>query len=122
MSELVGERIAQQLMLWALVCLLGSTLALWRTQHLIWRPFWFMTGVWALVNAAIAYGGWLAAEPDAAQLRQLLWINAGLDVFYIGAGWFMWTRPQPTLKGFGLAVGLQGCFLLAFDLLHALQI
>lgn len=122
MSELVGERIAQQLMLWALACLAGSTLALWRTQHAIWRPFWFMTGVWALVNAAIAYAGWLGEEPSVGQLRQLLWINAVLDVLYIAVGWFLWTRPKAILKGFGLAVGLQGCFLLAFDLLHALQI
>ena len=122
LSELIGERIAQQLMLWALVCLGGAIFGLWRTQHGVWRPFWFMTGVWALVNAAIAYGGWLGAEPNLVSLRQLLWINAGLDIVYIAIGLGLRMRPKPILKGFGLAIVLQGLFLFFFDLFHALQI
>ncbi|MCS7067044.1 MAG: hypothetical protein NZN28_00220 [Meiothermus sp.] len=122
MSELAGERIAQQLLLWALVCWGGALFGLWRTRHEFWRPFWFMTGVWALVNAAIAYGGWLGAEPDPASLRRLLWINAGLDVLYMAIGWGLWTRPKPVLKGFGLSIVAQGLFLFFFDLFHALQI
>lgn len=81
-----------------------------------------MTGVWALVNAAIAYVGWLGAEPDLANLRRLLWINAGLDVLYVAVGLGLWMRPRPMLKGFGLAIAIQGLFLLFFDLLHAPQI
>lgn len=122
LSELVGERIAQQLMLWALVCLGGAMFGLWLTLHEFWRPFWFMTGVWALVNAAIAYAGWLGAEPDPISLRQLLWINAGLDTLYVTAGLILWMRPKPMHKGFGLAIVLQGFFLLGFDVFHALQI
>jgi hypothetical protein len=121
-SELAGERIAQQLMLWALVCLAGAMFGLWRTGQVFWRAFWFMTGVWALVNAAIAYVGWLGAEPDLANLRRLLWINAGLDVLYVAVGLGLWMRPRPMLKGFGLAIAIQGLFLLFFDLLHAPQI
>ena len=49
-SELVGERIAQGLMLWALACLGGALLGLWRTQDGFWRPFWFMTGVLSLIH------------------------------------------------------------------------
>jgi len=121
-SELVGERIAQGLMLWALACLGGALLGLWRTQDGFWRPFWFMTGVWGLVNAAIAYGGWLGAELEPAGLRRLLWINAGLDTLYIAAGLGLWRRPEPRLRGFGLAIACQGIFLLGFDLFHALRI
>ncbi len=122
LSELAGERIAQQLLLWALVCLGGALFGLWRTQHAFWRPFWFMTGVWALVNAAIAYRGWLGAETDPASLRQLLWINVGLDALYVVVGLALWLSPKPMHKGFGLAIMVQGWFLLGFDVLHALQI
>ncbi|AWR86068.1 DUF6992 family protein [Meiothermus taiwanensis] len=122
MSELAGERIAQQLMLWALLCLAGAVLGLWRTGQVFWRAFWFMNGVWALVNAAIAYAGWLGAEPEPDGLRRLIWINAGLDVLYVAAGLVLWTRPGPMHKGFGLAIAIQGLFLFFFDLLHALQI
>lgn len=80
-----------------------------------------MTGVWALVNAAIAYGSWLGAEPDPAHLRQLLWINAGLDIVYIAIGLGLWMRPKPVLKGFGIAIVVQGLYLFFFDLFHALQ-
>lgn len=109
-------------MLWALVCLTGAVFALWRTSHAFWRPFWFMTAVWALVNAAIAYGGWLGAEPDPASLRRILWINAGLDTLYMVVGLGLWMRPRPMLKGFGLAIAIQGLFLFLFDLFYALQI
>lgn len=122
MSELIGERIAQQLMLWALFCLAAAAFGLWRSQHAFWRPLWLMTAVWALINAAIAYGGWLGAEPDPDRLRQILWINAGLDILYITAGLGLWLRPRPMLKGFGLAIVVQGAFLFLFDLFHALQI
>ncbi len=81
-----------------------------------------MTGVWALVNAAIAYGGWLGTEPHPASLRQLLWINAGLDILYMAVGLGLWMRPSSMLKGFGLAIAIQGLFLFLFDLFHALQI
>ncbi len=121
MSEWAGERIAQQLMLWALWCLAGAVWALWRTSHAVWRPFWFMTGVWALINAAIAYGGWLGAEPDPTGLRRILWVNAGLDLLYVAVGSALWMRPRPMLKGFGLAIVVQGLFLFLFDLFHALQ-
>lgn len=122
MSELVGERIAQQLMLWALLCMGGSIFALWQSPQAFWRAFWLMTGAWALVNAAIAYGGWLGAEPDPANLRRLLWINAGLDTLYVGVGLGLNRRHGSMLKGFGLAIVVQGLFLLGFDLTHALRI
>jgi hypothetical protein len=109
-------------MLWALLCLMAAVFGLWRSGHAFWRPFWFMTGVWALVNAAIAYGGWLGAEPNPASLRQLLWINAGLDILYMAVGLGLWMRSRPMLKGFGLAIAIQGLFLFLFDLFHALQI
>ena len=39
----------------------------------------------------------------------------GLDVLYVAAGVALLTRPSARLKGFGLAVVVQGAFLLALD-------
>ncbi|WP_337845123.1 hypothetical protein [Thermus sp.] len=120
MSEALGEAVAQRLFLWALLSLAGSVFGLWRAQGVFWRAFWFMTGVWGLVDAAIAFGGWLGGEPGREELRRLLLLNAGLDLLYVGAGLWLLRRPGPTLMGFGLAIVVQGLFLLVFDLLHAL--
>ncbi|RDI96233.1 hypothetical protein DV704_03535 [Meiothermus sp. QL-1] len=81
-----------------------------------------MGGAWGLVNAALAYAGWLGEEPDPAHLRRLLWLNAGLDILYLLAGLFLLRQKNPLFRGFGLAVLFQGLFLLGFDLWHALQI
>lgn len=118
----MGEIIAQQLMLWSLLWLGGALIGLWRSHHPFWRPFWLMSGVWALVDAAIAMAGWLGAEPSPDALRRVLLINAGLDIVYVSAGAWLYTRKTPQLRGFGLAVLIQGFFLLAFDLFHGLQI
>jgi hypothetical protein len=52
-------------------------------------------------------------------LRNTLFINAGLDVLYVLGGAYMLSRPEETWRGGGLAIIIQGAFLLAFDLLHA---
>ncbi len=117
-----GEALAQGLMLWALLSLGGGVLALGRAQAPFWRGFWWMTGVWGLVNGGIAYWAWTAPEPEPSLLARLLWLNAGLDLLYLALGVFLWTRPRPLLKGYGLAVLVQGGFLLLFDLGHALRL
>ena len=54
--------------------------------------------------------------------ENLYLINAGLDVLYIGTGFFLNSRARKSinnydlLKGYGNAVILQGSFLLIFDL------
>jgi hypothetical protein len=118
----MAETIAQQLMAWSLLWLGAAVVGLWRAQHPLWRAFWLMSGVWALIDALIAMGGWLGSEPSPNSLRQVLLINAGLDVLYIAVGGWLWSRETPMLKGFGLAILIQGIFLLCFDLFHALQI
>lgn len=75
-----------------------------------------------MVNAAIAYAGWLGAEPELNRLRELLWINVGLDLLYAVVGLVLWRSRKPMLSGFGLAILIQGSFLFYFDLVHALQI
>jgi hypothetical protein len=56
------------------------------------------------------------------KMERIYLINAGLDVFYMSAGWFMLNRSNKVNKnvdllgGYGYSVILQGGFLLMFDL------
>jgi hypothetical protein len=96
--------------------------------------------VWGGVDGAIALVARLliqrrqrlAADPndpelhrrEAEKIGRLLWINTGLDVLYVlGGVALMQTRGRRDAKthGHGLGVTIQGGFLLAFDLWHALQ-
>jgi hypothetical protein len=58
-------------------------------------------------------------------LRTLLSINAGLDVFYVLGG--LWLarnkgKDHPFWRGSGWGIVGQGAFLFLFDLVHALQL
>jgi hypothetical protein len=100
------------------------------------RAFWQMNVYWNLVNLAIAgYGAWSALRlertvrsPEALAserraLENFLWLNVGLDVAYLAAGWALLergARPSPDesaarFTGFGRALLVQGAFLLLFD-------
>ena len=74
-----------------------------------------MSGLWGLVDGGIAWFSLLGNWPDPATLAPILGINAGLDLLYIAAGVIMLTRRGGRLRGFGLAVFIQGLFLLCFD-------
>ena len=114
-----GEALSLRLLAWSLPWMGAGIVGLWASSDDRSRGFWGMSGAWALVNAGIAYAGLLGAEPDASGLRNTLYINAGLDVLYVLGGAYMLSRPEETWRGGGLAIIVQGAFLLAFDLLHA---
>lgn len=96
---------------------------------------------WGAIDAAIALFGLLgnrqkarsvqAGNPDfvvqeAKKLRRLLWINAGLDIFYVSGGWWAVRKGEEKenralWRGHGLGVIIQGAFLLIFDVWHALR-
>ncbi len=107
------------LLAWAFIALGASIAGLYwlpsaHTQF--WRGFWFMNGIWGLIDGIIGWANLLTRTVDPDFLRQILSINSGLDVGYIVAGIVLATRSQPLLKGFGWAVVVQGLFLLIFDL------
>ena len=106
--------------------------------------FWKNAGnqfiAWGAIDALIAIFGQVAARnridsyenpatpeikrKEERTLSKILWINAGLDVLYIIGGW-LWTRRDKgdgTARGNGVAVMIQGAFLLIFDVIHALII
>jgi hypothetical protein len=129
--------LSQRLLVWSGVStVIGLVMAL---RSGFWRGVGSQFVGWALVNAGIALGGKLFTERrraqldnpelakhrirEAANLKRLLWINAGLDVFYMLGGAFMMGRNQSSeqSRGAGLGIILQGLFLFVFDIVHALR-
>lgn len=120
--EAPGLVIALQLLVWSVAWMAASIVALWLVRRELWRGFWFLSGIWCAVNCAIALAGLMGTPAAPAALRRILVVNAGLDVGYIVVGAVMMSRPAPTLRGSGLAVVVQGLFLLIFDAVHALAL
>lgn len=116
------EAIALRLMLWAIPWMALALWLLWKSPSEFWRAFGLMSGGWALVNMLIAVSGFLPSQPSPDSLSRILWINTGLDGVYVLLGSWLYRQKSPARKGFGLAVIIQGGFLLGFDLFHALQI
>lgn len=81
------------------------------------RGFARQTVAWGAVDGAIAYVGarnrTAKGPTDPARLRRVLLVNAGLDVGYLAAG--TWLVQRPRWRGDGLAVLVQGAFLLVLD-------
>lgn len=102
---------------WSAAWLAASVVGLWvRRERGFWGSFWFMSGLWCVVNAGIAVWSLLAPPADAAAFRELLLINSGLDVGYLVVGGVLLAQKKSMPRGFGLAIVVQGAFLLVFDL------
>ena len=115
----VEERLTRVLGAWAAGSLaVGAALSLRPAT----RGFGRQTAAWGAVDGAIALVGArnrAAQGPtDPARLRRVLLVNAGLDVGYLAAGLAMVRLPAARargLRGDGLAVLVQGGFLLVLD-------
>ncbi len=85
------------------------------------RGFGRQTAAWGAVDGAIALVGALrqaAGHTTApARLRRVLLVNAALDVGYLATGAVLVRRTR--WRGDGLAVLVQGAFLLALDVTAA---
>ena len=98
------------------------------------RAFQQMNLGWGIVNLGLAGAGWwTATHTDPAsfdlyntvrehhRLQKILLFNAGLDVGYVAAGFWMQEKAKTVeknaeqWKGFGKSIVLQGAFLLVFD-------
>ncbi|MFN3265462.1 MAG: DUF6992 family protein [Deinococcales bacterium] len=117
-----GRTVSTRLLLWSLPWMGASVIGLSLTNDPAAKGWWMMNGVWGFINSAIAMVGLLTPEPSLETMRNLLLINAGIDVLYIAGGVFLLTRPEPMWQGAGWGVILQGTFLLVFDLWQGLAI
>jgi sulfite exporter TauE/SafE len=116
---------------WAALNLAGGTAGALLAEDESWRSFHLANAAWNTVNGGLAVAGAVSLarrEPASSSERaerarrfhRVLAINAGLDVGYIAAGGVLWgvglRQDRPRLVGTGAALGLQGAWLLGFDL------
>lgn len=119
---MVGRELTAGLLAWALLSMGSAIVGLHRRPGEYWRAFWFMSGLWGLIDGAIAWYSLLGDWPEPAKLANILQVNAGLDLLYIAAAAVLLTRWGPVMHGFGLAVLIQGLFLLGFDTYFSIKI
>jgi hypothetical protein len=129
--------VSRRLLIWAGLNV-GS--GLWLQQHRdkFWRGYAMQAISWGAINAAIALVGMGATryrksrkprpyarevvEKEERNLSRALWINAGLDVFYVIGGILLaQTRGKDNrlMRGNGWGIVVQGMFLCLFDVIHA---
>ena len=101
-----------------------------------WMTFGRQTAMWGAVDALIAGAGALSrsrrgeltqdeVDAEARKLRNLLLVNAAADVVYIAGGAHIAVRAGKDgtsfrmTRGDGLAILIQGAFLLALDATYA---
>ena len=140
-DELEGyeRQITTLLSVWAAGSVIkGGAIALMgrRTGRRQWLTFGRQTAMWGAVDALIAGAGALSrsrrgeltqeqVDAEARRLRNLLLINAAADVVYIAGGAHIAVRAGRTgtsfrmTRGDGLAIIIQGAFLLALDATYA---
>ena len=82
------------------------------------RGFGRQTLAWGAVDGAIAVVGArrraAGGRTDPARLRRVLLVNVGLDVLYLATGGHLVARTTRG-RGDGMAVLVQGAFLLGLD-------
>lgn len=130
--------VSQRLLWWAVLNMVGG---LWMQQqrNKFWRGIAMQSISWGAINAGIALIGSFFSRRrynnhdnpyksditagEERNLRRALWVNAGLDVFYVLGGLLLaWTRGRRDrlMRGNGWGVVIQGGFLMLFDVVHAL--
>ena len=127
-----------RLLIWSGLSVLVSAVMVFSSN-----PFLHGLGIqffaWGVIDAAIAYFGAKASEKkrlrlggsaeaeakESRWLERILWINTGLDMFYVFGGlWLMqtWSMDSLLWKGHGVGIIIQGGFLLLFDFFHAITL
>jgi hypothetical protein len=127
--------LAQTTVAWGLVSVIAGV-ALAATTRDPWRrSFALQTAGWGAVDLGIAalssrlqdrrmrklpdaYAP-AALEAERAKLRRVLLVNAGADVGYVALGVGLARDARPRVAGTGVAIVLQGAFLLVHDSIHA---
>lgn len=130
-TALLGAWAAGSVIKGGVIALLGK-----RTGHRKWMTFGRQTAMWGVGDALIAGAGALSrsrrgeltdeeVEFERVKLRTLLLLNAAADVVYIAGGAHIAVRAGSSgtsfrmTRGDGLAILIQGAFLLALDTTYA---
>ena len=113
---------------WAICNIAIAVVFLFRKK---WIAFWKMTMLWNVVNVLLSLGAlffsFRSSLPNTTGLilqnfsdtRSFIAANLTMNVSYILLGIFLWksgvVKQKPSLKSSGLAIFIQGVFLLGFD-------
>jgi len=135
-----SSQLTRRLIIWSALSVLVSALTTFSTNPFL-RGLGIQFFAWGVIDGAIAIFGARASAKkqakiqeservetelkEAQSLSRILWINTGLDVFYIlGGVWLMQTWGVESLlwKGHGAGIIIQGGFLFFFDFFHAVSI
>jgi hypothetical protein len=104
----------------------------WASAHGTTKYFYQMDALWNLANLGAALAGYVNTQKDKDEqytpeeslkeqrkLEKIFLINGGLDLAYIGTGFYVKHRGNVNnsdqSRGYGSAIILQGAFLLLFD-------
>ena len=115
MTDTLNGQLIIALTGWALAWLTAAAVGLFARPGDYWRGFWFMSALWAAIDGAIAWSGLLGPPLAPAALAPILLVNIALGAGYLIAAAVLLTRAKPLLKGFGLAVLVQGLYLVIQD-------
>ena len=135
-----STRLTRRLLVWSALSVLASVPIILSANPFL-RGLGIQFFAWGAIDAAIAFFGTRASvkkqatiqdserleveSKEARWLSRILWINTGLDVFYVLGGlWLMqtWGAGDPLWRGHGLGIVIQGGFLFFFDLFHSFSL
>ena len=121
---------------WGLASVGAGLVTAARTQDPWWRSFAHQTAGWGAVDLGIAALGTrlqdrrmrrlsdayapAAQEAERVTLRRVLLVNTAADVGYVALGVVLARDSRPRVAGAGVAIVIQGSFLLVHDSLHAI--
>ena len=127
--------LARTTVAWGLVSVVAGLGLAARARDPWRRSFALQTAGWGAVDLGIAALGSrlqdrrmrrlpdayapAAQEAERVTLRRVLLVNAAADVGYVALGVGLARDARPRLAGAGVAIVLQGAFLLVHDSIHA---
>ena len=118
---MVQQQLVGSLFALALVSLGAAVLGLYARPREFFRGFWFMCGIWGVIDGAVAWSSFVQEPMPLDELRGILAINLALQAIYLPLGALMATRKPPLLRGFGWAILLQAVALGAIDAVFFLK-
>ncbi|MCB0034400.1 MAG: hypothetical protein KDE51_10290 [Anaerolineales bacterium] len=134
-----SDTLSRRLLAWSSFSI-GSGLGLSKVENEFLQGAGMQFATWGAIDALIALIGKRNThknrqlpqeeqqpkqEAEAIKLRNLLWFNTFLDVFYVLGGVWLWrNKGADSRKWRGHSVGIiiQGGFLFLFDLYHAFKV
>ena len=112
---MISQQLVASLFALALVSLAAAVAGLYAGPRESFRGFWFMCGIWGVIDGVIAWTSFVQEPLPLDELRGVLGLNLALQAIYLPLGLVMATRSKPALKGLGWGILTQAVALGAID-------